>query len=245
MKHYHLQLTAAANGIAVSATGGVCYVAQSGSPKKAAIYTKTATGDFIAASNPVALVNGAIDFYTLDTVQKVDLYGQAPSGVGFIKKGVFPSGDASLPIAAAGIGASVVVIPFSFADGVAATEIQTGFRVPTLGAVMPMPLVEVTAADAGITLEVGTLSSDAGDADGFVDVLSVATTGLKKASLANGATTMGVLLFVQDSANAGDKAPECDVTMQGKQITYTLLTGADTAEGFIRLPVLPAVGTLA
>jgi hypothetical protein len=42
---------------------------------------------------------------------------------------------------------------------------------------------------------------------------------------------------VLDSANAGDDAPEQDVASAGKDITYTLTAGSDTAKGFIYLPI--------
>ena len=240
MKHYHIQLTSGYNGAAVIAAGGTCYVAVAGGARKVTLQNK----DGSAKANPVALVNGAIDFYTADSVSKVDLYIQAPNGSGKVQKNVTPSGDSSLPIYSGGIN-SALVIPFSIFDTTANVETATGFVCPTKGAVLPMPSVDVLTVDAGMTIDVGTLSSDSGDADGFIDGVSLASAAtLTKASVANGAITLGVLLWAQDSANAGDEAPEMNVSMSGKGITYTLSASSDTGEGFIRLPVQLGVGSL-
>lgn len=232
MRHYHMQLVSGHNGPAVQAAGGVAYVAVAGGARKVTLYN----ADGSAKANPVALVNGAIDFYTADSVPSVDIFGQAPNGAGFIKNGISPSGDSSIAIASSNLQ-SVLVIPFSISDTTAATETSTGFKAPTVGAVEPQVTVEVKTLDSGITIDVGTLSTDSGDADGYIDGVSVATAGLAKATMATAGITLGVLLWTQDSANAGDESPEVNVSMSGKTITYTLSSGADTAEGFIRLPV--------
>lgn len=236
MKHYNFQLVDTATKAAIQTAGGKAYVAVNGDAQKVALFNK----DGGSVANPVALVNGVVDFYVADAVNKVDLYIQAPSGHFIVTKGMEPSGPNSLFVDKSK-AETLMVIPFSIADTVANTETNTGFVHPTRAAVLPSPLVEISTLDSGITIDVGTLSTDSGDADGFMDGVSVASAGIAKASAANGATTLGVLLFVQDSANAGDKAPEANVSMQGKAITYTLSAGADTAEGFILLPViLPA-----
>lgn len=239
MKHYSMQLTAGVNGAAISAAGGVAYVAVANGARKVSLKNK----DGSAKANPVALVNGNIDFYTDDDVAKVDLYIQAPSGAGIVKKGVFPSGDTALPIPRTGL-VSALVIPFSIFDTAANTETNTGFKHPTNGSVLPSVSVEVKTVDAGMTIEVGTLSSDSGDADGYIDGVSLANLGRAKATVANAGITLGVLLFAQDSANAGDEAPEQNVSMSGKTITYTLSASADTAEGFIVLPTLLGASAL-
>lgn len=232
MKKYRLQLVDALSKEAIASSGGVVYVATAGDAQKATLYNADGT----AKSNPVALVNGVMEFYTADSVQKVDLYGQAPTGHPFIRKNVFPSGDSSLQIVKSHV--SELVIPFSINDTAANTETSTGFVHPTGAAVLPTQLVDVLTADSGIVIDIGTLSSDSGDADGYVDGVSVASTGTVKATLTNGAVTLGALLKVQDSANAGDAVPETNVSMGGKTITYTLASGADTAEGFIRIPLV-------
>lgn len=232
MKHYSIQLIDLLTTKSIDGSGGKAYVAKSGDAQKESLFTKAGA----VLANPISLVNGKLDFYVADTVVSVDLYVQAPSGHFVVAKGIVPSGD-KIYINKGDLDA-IYTIPFAIADTAAATETNSGFIVPTGAMVLPTGVgVNVSTADAGITLEVGTLSTDGGDADGYIDVLSVATAGTVKASLANGATTFGVLLYVQDSANAGDKAPEANVTMGGKAITYTLSAGADTADGFIKIPV--------
>lgn len=231
MKHFHSQLIDIGSNKYIAKNGGKVYVAVAGSPKKATV--RDASGAAIA--NPVDLNQGLIEFYVDDTVNAVDLYIQSPTGHFVVKRNVEPSGPTSFFIDLQKLE-TVFVIPFHFDDYTAAAETQTGFTIP--GAVLPTPFVDVTWTDAGIVIDVGTLSTDSGDADGFIDGASLATAGLVKASLANGAVTLGADLKVQDSANAGDAAPEANVNKFGKQITYTVAATADTGAGYIRLPVL-------
>lgn len=230
MRHYHLQLADIATKEIVQSSGGVCYVAAAAGTAKVALYN----ADGSAKSQPFALVNGALDFYTADAIPKVDLYVLAPTGHMVIKKTVFPSGDSMLYYDKSRLS-TTLVIPFNIADTTAAAETSTGFVLP--GAVQPNVAVDVVAIDATEDIDVGTLSTDSGDADGFIDSASVAVLGYIKATLLTSGDTMGALLSVQDSANAGDDAPEQDVSMIGKQVTYTLSAGTDTAAGFIVLPL--------
>ena len=159
---------------------------------------------------------------------------QSPTGHGVVAANIIPSGPTEIRIDQ-NARHSMLRIPFHVDD--ASSETTTGFVEPANGMILPNPTVTVGATDAGITIDVGTLSSDSGDADGFMDGVSVATLGLAKATLLNSGVTMGALLKVQDSANAGDAAPEGHVGA-GKAITYTLTGSPDTAAGVINLPVL-------
>jgi hypothetical protein len=107
--------------------------------------------------------------------------------------------------------------------------------------VMPGPAVRVSTLDATEDIDVGLLSSETnGDADGFIDGVLLTNAVLVKATRTNGSDTMGALLSVQDSGNAGDLAPEGHVVSgsNATSITYTLSAGTDTAEGFIYLPYM-------
>lgn len=233
MKHYRIQLVDALTQKAISASGGKVYVAQGGLAAKQTLYTKAGA----ALSNPVALNNGMLEFYVADTVVDVDLFIQAPSGHFVVVKDVAPSGPNSIYIDKSKAD-TVMVIPFAIADTSAAAETDTGFDLPAKALVKPQgQAVDVLTADSGITIDVGTDSGDSGDADGFVDGLSVATATLVKATNANGSVTLGAKLYVQDSANAGDDFPEADSSQAGKSVTYTLSAGADTAAGFIIMPI--------
>lgn len=230
-REYRIQLKDAATGETIISSGGKVYVAQNGDAAKQTLYDK----DGAALSNPLTPTRGFINFFVADTTEKVDLYIMAPGGQFVVRKDVKASGANEIPVPTAQRHFSMV-IPFAIADTTAATETNTGFAIPAKAAVLPTPFIDVLTVDATEDIDVGTLSSDSGDADGFVDGVSVATAGLVKATRTNGADTMGALLSVQDSANAGDITGEPDVSMAGKTVTYTLSTGTDTAEGFIHLP---------
>lgn len=233
LKHYEMHITDVLTGQTIATAGGKVYVAKAGDAQKETLYTKAGA----ALANPITPTNGKIEFWTLDTVATVDLYVQAASGHFVVQKGVAASGPNQILIDKGQIN-TVMVIPFSIADTTANTETNTGFSVPTGSLVLPTGVgAQILTEDSGITVDFGTLSSASGDADGFIDGLSTATAGIVKATLANGALTLGALLYVQDSANAGDEAPEANASSSGRAITYTLASGADTAEGFFLLPI--------
>jgi hypothetical protein len=219
--------------------GGKILVCVAGSPKLATLYNPAS--NFAAMSQPVSAVRGVFRFAVEDTVQAVDVYGVAPGGQSFQILGMKAQELTEYAVDALRYH-HMLVIPFHPDDYTDAAEKDTGIGVPAGALVLPNPAVKVTAIDATETIDVGTLSTDSGDADGFLDGVSVATAGLVKGTLANGAITLGQLLWVQDSANAGDEAPEAHVSA-GKNVSYTLSTGSDTAEGYILLPyMMPVVG---
>lgn len=114
-----------------------------------------------------------------------------------------------------------VSIPFNFSTGT--TETDVGFELPTNAVVLPEVFVLVRTAEATgttKTLDIGTLTADSGDPDGFADGVSVAATGMKKASLASGGQTLGALLRA-DESGAGDNVPEADVSSGGKGVAVT------------------------
>lgn len=220
-------------GRAISASGGVAYVTAANDLAKADLYTM----DEAVASNPIALSNGRLRFKVLKAIQSLDIYLQCPGGQFLVLKDVVPGAFSEVPVDTQRLD-WIYCIPFSMDDYTANTETDTGFDIPTRGIVLPTGVgVEVVTVDDTEDIDVGTLSSDSGDADGFIDGVSLATAGFVKATVTNGADTMGALLTVQDSANAGDLYPEANTSMSGKSITVTISAGADTAEGIIMLPV--------
>jgi len=232
MRHFRMQLVDQ-NGAAIQTSGGKAYVATNGDAAKATLYTETGA----ALANPVSLTNGILEFWVADAVTKVDLFIQAPSGHFIVTKNVLASGPNSLMVDTSRV-LTTMVIPFAIGDTTANTETSTGFTVPTKAMVLPTAsAIDVLTADSGMTIDVGTLSTDSGDADGFIDGISLASATMVKATNANGAVTLGALLYVQDSANAGDDFPEANISMQGKTITYTLSASTDTGEGFIFLNI--------
>ena len=231
MRNFKSQLRSH-EGDLIATSGGVVYVTAAGGTAKLALKDK----DGAALSNPLALTRGGFDFYVADTVTAgVDLYILAPTGHMVIRKSVQPSGDASIAYDNKSLK-TTIVIPVNVADQTGdATETLTGFTLP--GAVQAAPAFHVVAIDATETIDVGTNSAASGDANGFIAAASVGTAGYIKGTLTNGSATLGALLVVQDSANAGDGVPEQSTASIGKQVSYTLTTGADTATGFIVLPV--------
>ncbi|KXJ56582.1 MAG: hypothetical protein AXW12_00690 [Thalassospira sp. Nap_22] len=228
-KALSIQLADHLTGKAIMAAGGYALICAAGGTKKLTMYQNGST------VSRVSLSNGKLECEVdVDLGVNVDIYMQAPTGHGVVATDITPSGPSEIRIDQ-NARHSMLRIPFHVDD--ASSETDTGFVEPTNGLILPNPTVNVSAIDAGITIDVGTLSSDSGDADGFMDGVSVATAGLAKASLANGAVTLGNLLKVQDSANGGDAAPEGHVSA-GKAITYTLTGSPDTAAGVINLPVL-------
>jgi hypothetical protein len=224
-------------GAVIESSGGVVYVAQNGSASKQAITDVNGT----ALTNPRALTNGSCEFYVPDTVSKVDLYIQCPDGEFLVARDAQVEKIDDLYVDKQ-TRQQLYVIPLDQADKAGdATETNTGFDVPVNSLVLPHPAVRVTAIDATETIDVGLLSSEtAGDADGFLQALSVGTLGLFQGLILNGGNTMGALFERQDSANAGDLVPAAHAVTgaNATSITWTPSAGTDTFKGFVYLPVL-------
>lgn len=228
-KKFNIQLHDSLTGAVISDSGGVCMVVGAGTSAKSTLYSDS-IGTSLA--NPITPSNGLIEFWTADTVSSVDLYIMAPGGQFAIAKAVEASGPNEIFIDTNARN-QAMVIPFDHADYTAASETDSGFDEPADALFLPNAGVRVVDADATETIDVGTDSGDSGDADGFLDGLSVANAATVKGTLADGAATLGVLLSVDESA--GDLVPEAHVSTE-KSITYTLSAGSDTAAGFIILP---------
>lgn len=142
-------------------------------------------------------------------------------------------------------GLAVVKIPVTATEAAntTATEKDTGFDLKAGWTVLDAWIV-VNTVDAGATVDVGTNSNDSGgDADGFIDGASLATTGLvyPDAVVTAGATetyysatTRGALLadYIAGSNTANDyglfhKKPYTVST--DIDLTFTTSNGTDTA----------------
>jgi hypothetical protein len=236
-RHFEIQL-ADLTGEIVASTGGSVTICTVNTARQAAVAT-SATGSQAITNNPVALNRGKIDFYTSDDVDTVDLYIMTPTGQFIVRKGVKSSGPNEIMYDTMD-RYTVAVVPFAFTDSAATVEQDTGIDLPTGALVLPNVSIVVTEVDATETVDIGMLSSESGgDADGFGVTLSVATLGTVKATLTNGAATLGALLRVQDSANAGDLVPEARViTAANRSISYTSSAGSDTFAGFAQIPYI-------
>jgi hypothetical protein len=101
-------------------------------------------------------------------------------------------------------------------------ENSTGWSLPAK-AIVHNVYLDVTTAEATATtktVDIGTDSTDSGDADGYLDGISTATLGLVKGTLDSGGQTLGTLLHV-DESGGGVLVPEADISMGGKEITWT------------------------
>lgn len=233
MKRYNVQLKDHLTGSVLLGSGGVCFVAAQGGSSKVALLN--ADGSTLA--NPVSLTQGNILFHVADSVTSVDLYGTAPGGQAFRLLDTKPSGPNEIAIDA-NAKMHTMVIPFDVADQVGdATETPSGFTVPLNAMMLPHPALNVVTVDAAITIDVGT-EGTSNDPNGFLAAVSTATAGLIKGTMLGVGSTMGALLSVDESA--GDLVPEGNVTAGPDEdsISWTLLTAADTAAGFIILPYM-------
>jgi len=109
----------------------------------------------------------------------------------------------------------------------AATETDSGIVLPAKAVVTDV-WIDVITVDATETVAVGTDSTDSGDANGYLTAASLATAGLVRPIMTNGALTRGALL-VDDEDGAGALVPVCDVASGGKKVTVTTSAGTDTA----------------
>ena len=228
---HDIQLADVATGETIITAGGTVTVCVKDSQAKATLYN----ADTLASlANPITPTRGRIRFAVADTVDQVDIYGVAPGGQAFHRFGIKAG---TLPTLGIDLAATefVLKIPFDAGDYSATVETATGYTLLANALYKPHPHLWVETIDATETIDVGTDSGDSGDADGLMDGASVATAGLVKATVLNGGNTMGALFEIQDSANAGDIAPECYVG-NGKAITMTTTAGTDTAAGIICLP---------
>lgn len=192
--------------------GGKCIVTGAGTARRSTLYD--ANGASLA--NPISLTNGHGVFYTLDTVASVDLYMVTGGGQSIQLYGV--QADALQLVPVSRVRDQVMAIPLHNADFPATVETATGFLEPT-GAIFTADAVGVNciALHAAKTLDVGTLSSDSGDADGFISAIDVGTTGYK---VDNGA------LFSSGAPHVGG----------GKSITATTSSGSTTLDVIAFLP---------
>lgn len=135
----------------------------------------------------------------------------------------------TLDLSVVGAISKVVKANMVAADFSDNSEVDTGITLPAK-AVVKNVFVYVNTAETTATtktIDVGTDSTDSGDADGYIDAGSVAATGFVKPTLLNTGQTLGALLRV-DEDGAGALVPEVDVASGGKKVTVT----AGDASGF-------------
>lgn len=108
------------------------------------------------------------------------------------------------------------------------TETTTAFTLPT-NAIVRDVYINVITVDATETVDVGTAGTS-NDPNGFLSLASLATAGLVKGSLADGAITLGALLYEETGTGADVAYAKTDcITAGGDPVTYTCSAGSDTA----------------
>lgn len=229
------------SGRQIMAAGGFAIVLTANTPDKVSLFDVNQA----ATTNPIALNRGSLYCQVAKANKPVDVIVYSPTGHCVFLKGLVPGDRQSVQVDTKQME-SRWTIPFSIADGAANVEKDTGLDLPTGCLVDPMALaIDVTTADAGQTINVGILSTEAsGDADGFIAAASVATQGVARVTAANGADTIGALLKVQDSVNAGDDFPANHTVLStSRSVSWTLNAGSDTAKGFIEFNVTLALNS--
>ncbi|CAB4144116.1 hypothetical protein UFOVP469_13 [uncultured Caudovirales phage] len=238
---YSIEIVDRATGKAITTTGGKAYITSSGGTAKSTLYNPAS--DYAALTNPVTLSAGAMRFavagastYGQASEPQVDIYGITGSGVPFQRRGVKP-GDGIITVDGQA-REHTLIVPFNIADTTATTETDTGFDFTAGMQINPLGVsVYTKTLDATETIDVGLLSSESGgDADGFCTLLSVATAVVVTPTLAATAETLGALLRVAATADAGTGlVPRQHVIATAVSLTYTLTAGTDTAAGFINI----------
>ena len=254
---YDIQLVDHYTGRNLTANGGVFYVTDpsvsaANIGRKATLYNPDS--NFAAQANPVTMTNGRVRFAVagatpvgMASLPSMDIYGMSANGIAFQYRATKPGQgeirlDTSRPH-------HILMVPFNIADTTATIETDTGFDFTQGMIVDPQACsIYVTAIDATETIEVGLLSSETGgDADGFLDVVSVGTLGVITPTLAATAETLGALLRVAATADAGTGlVPRQHViNATAVSLTYTLTAGSDTAAGVICIgysrPIVPPI----
>jgi len=134
-----------------------------------------------------------------------------------------------LDLSEVGAASKIKKINMTAADFSDNSEVGTGWSLPAKAVVKNVFIYVNTAESTATTktINVGTDSTDGGDADGFLAGVSVASTGLVKGTLDSAGQTLGALLRA-DEDGSGALVPEIDVSSGGKEVTAT----AGDANGF-------------
>lgn len=224
--HVHdIQLQDMATGLTVNAAGGGFIVTVAGDTARVPLFN---ADTFAPLAQPVAPVRGKIRFATLATVEVVDLYGFAPGGQFIARRGVTPGGTTEIMVDSQELK-HVAQIPFAAADFTANVENDTGLDMPLHALVLPFPAVRVINAEGGRTIEVGLLSSEAaGDADGFVDAVSLAAAGLVDCAT-SGTPTLGALLVQNFGTTPAVNVRDAHAVTGNNARSITITPSASTA----------------
>ena len=210
---------------------GVVNILTADDPSEATIYSDV---NGTAGSNPMTFTNGRVRFYTDVSVTSLDITGLTANGHAFFYQGVTPSTQRAVidPTKTA----HTLVVPYQVV-GASETIVDTGFDV--LGNMLVKDVwPHVTTAGTGATLDIGTST----DSDGFLDGVSVATTGYvttaMEEALVSTSSLIGVLLANATGTYVRKLHKRANAT-SGANIVYTNTTSSSTAgEGYLYINYL-------
>lgn len=169
---WYLQVIDARTGKPVDDDNGKVQVLTAGAPTNVTVYSGAT--DSAAATQPLSLSNGAVQYYTEESVTSVDL-SVVSKGVGAFIQDFTPS-DHSVEIDQSG-GISQIVIPYG-ATG--SSEVDSGLTIEGPTQILLVRLAPVTAAGSGALIDVGTSTPD--DPDGLIDGVDINSTANNKAA---------------------------------------------------------------
>lgn len=205
---------------------GVVNILTADDPSEVTIYSSAggATG-----SNPMTFTNGIVRFWTADTVTSIDITGLTAKGHAFFYQGVTPS-QHRVVIDPRQMN-QTLVIPYQIV-GASEAVVDTGFDILSnmlIRDVWP----HVTTVGTGAALEVGTST----DSDGFLDAVSVATTGYVvtalEEALVSTSSLIGALLANATGTYVRKLHKRANAT-SGANIVYSNTTSSSTAgEGYL------------
>ena len=232
---FDIQVYDALTKKAVTSTGGTLYVCATGAYAKSTLVNPDS--DYASLANPLTATRGKFRFAIANTglgTPALDIYGMAPGGQAFRATNIRPGEVTDIFVDTTNVMQQLQV-PFSIADTAAATETDTGFDFPAGTTILPFPSIDVRTVDSGMTIDVGLLSGESGgDADGFLDGISLTTAGQIKPTFAS-TVTQGALLRVT-ATGAAAVIPEPGIIAAAVSLTYTLSSSTDTGAGYIKVP---------
>jgi hypothetical protein len=206
---------------------GVINILTADDPSEVTIYADGAGA--ATASNPMTFTNGKVRFWTADSVSSIDVTGQTAKGHAFFVQGISESNHRI--VVDPNRMDQCLVIPYQVV-GASETVVDTGFDILANMLIKDVWL-HVTTVGTGASLEVGTST----DSDGFLDAVSVATTGYPttalEEALVSTSSLIGALLANATGTNVRKLHKRANAT-SGANIVYSNATSSSTAgEGYI------------
>ena len=248
-QRYDFQLMDRFTGKAIITAGGTALVVSAGLTPKSTLYDPL--NSHAALTNPISLTRGHGTFEVVaGTPETVDVYIMGPGGDFVVALGLSPLAGKLNPVwVDTQKRTQMLKLPYNYVNMPLTTEYDTGFDFPTNAMVYPYGMgVYVLATDAGETIDVGPLSTEAGgDADGFMAAVPISGSngtfrepGFTITTTWATAQLWGALVMyftaggsADDRGNMIPKGWICDGT--SKSLSFTPSTW-DTATGFVFVP---------